>query len=91
MGHMLLVIIDAYSKWLEVYITDTSTCAHLRNFEMLRFGLPELIVSDNATYFTSDEFKEFLKANGIRHAKSPPYHRATNGLAERAVQTVKLV
>ena len=34
-------------------------------------------------------FQQFLKANGIRHARSAPYHPATNGLAERAVQSVK--
>jgi len=92
MGKMLLVIIDAHSKWLEVYITNAATSAvtieKLRD-AFSRFGLPEMIVSDNGTCFTSEEFQQFLKANGIRHARSAPYHPATNGLAERAMQTVK--
>ena len=45
-------------------------------------GLAEVIVSDNATTFTSAEFAEFLKVNGIHHICSPPYHPALNGLAE---------
>ena len=30
-----------------------------------------------------------MKANGIQHIRSAPYHPATNGLAERMVQTFK--
>ena len=51
-------------------------------------GLPEMLVTDNASYFTSQEFQDFAKLNGIRHVTSAPYHPASNGLAERAVQTV---
>ena len=51
-------------------------------------GLPEMLVTDNASYFTSQEFQDFAKLNGIRHVTSAPYHPAPNGLAERAVQTV---
>ena len=41
------------------------------------------------TTFTSAEFKEFVSLNDIRHVTSAPYHPATNGQAERTVQTVK--
>uniref|UniRef100_A0A1A8MV40 Integrase catalytic domain-containing protein n=1 Tax=Nothobranchius pienaari TaxID=704102 RepID=A0A1A8MV40_9TELE len=39
--------------------------------------------------FCSEEFGVFLKANGVKHIRSAPYHPATNGLAERFVQTFK--
>ena len=52
-------------------------------------GLPETVVSDNGTAFTSAEFRTFLKKNGIKQITFAPYHPATNGLAERAVQTQK--
>lgn len=88
----LLIIIDSYSKWLEVCIMSSTTS--YRTIERLRtifasFGLPEIIVSDNGVQFTSREFKEFLANNGIRHILIPPYHAASNGAAERAVQNVK--
>ena len=52
-------------------------------------GLPEQIVSDNGSQFTPEEFAVFLKANGIRHIRSAPYHPATNRLAEQFVQSLK--
>ncbi|KRX78130.1 Uncharacterized protein T06_3589 [Trichinella sp. T6] len=52
-------------------------------------GLPEVIVSDNAAAFTSNEFQNFMISNGIRHVTIAPYHPASNGQAERMVQTMK--
>ena len=91
-GKMFLLIADAHSKWLEAHITNTATSS--ATIELLRksfatMGLPKVLVSDNATAFTSSEFTEFLKKNGIRHVRTPPYHPASNGLVERAVQTFK--
>ena len=87
-----LVIIDAHSKWIEVFpmnsTTSTATIQVLRT-TFSRYGLPESIVSDNGPQFTSSEFAQFCHLNGIRHVRVPPYHPSSNGLAERAVQTFK--
>ena len=87
-----LVIIDAHSKWIEVFKMNSTTA--IATIEVLRtvfarFGIPESIVSDNGLQFTSSEFTEFCELNGIRHVRVPPYHPSSNGLAERAVQTFK--
>ncbi|KAK3747907.1 hypothetical protein QZH41_010210, partial [Actinostola sp. cb2023] len=92
MGKMFLLIIDAHSKWLDIHIVNSATTES--TVEKLRMtfsthGLPEMIVSDNGSVFTSEEFKIFTKRNGIKHVTSSPYHPATNGLVERAVQTFK--
>ena len=47
--------------------------------------MPDHIVTDNGTQFTSQEFGTFLRKNGIVHTKTAPAHPATNGLAERYV------
>ena len=89
-----LVVVDAHSKWPEVIempsTTSFKTTEALRNlFE--KYGLPEQLVSDNGPQFTSEEFAEFMKVNGIKHIRSAPYHLSTNGLAKRFVQTFKKV
>ena len=91
-GQMVLVDIDAHSKYIEAIPTAGSTLQvvieELRTL-FSRFGIPETIVSDNGTCFTSYEFKQFLKRNGIKQLLSAPYHPSTNGLAERAEQVLK--
>jgi hypothetical protein len=91
-GRMLLVVVDAFSKWLDVHVTSSTTTSVTT--EKLRqsfctHGLPEVIVSDNGPCFPSEEFDAFCSRNGIRHIRTPPYHPASNGQAERAVQTIK--
>ena len=91
-GKMFLVVVDAHSKWPEVSMMTSSTSQQtidaLRSL-FSRYGLPEQLVSDNGTQFTSAEFTQFLKANGIKHIRSAPYHPSSNGLAERFVRTLK--
>ena len=91
-GKILLIIVDAHSKWIDAHIVpSTSSSATIDKLRstFATHGLPETIVSDNGTAFTSSEFQEFLRSNGIEHLRSAPYHPSSNGLAERAVQTVK--
>lgn len=54
-----------------------------------RYGVPQVLVSDNGPQFVAQEFAEFMHANGINHLRGAPYHPATNGEAERFVQTFK--
>ncbi|KAF6217027.1 hypothetical protein GE061_001380 [Apolygus lucorum] len=49
---------------------------------------PAVLVSDNACIFC-EEFQCFIKDRGIFQKFSAPNHPATNGLAERAIQTPK--
>ena len=83
---------DSFSKWVDIYEVPSTATEHI--IEKLRTsfavqGLPDSIVSNNATSFTSREFQEFARGNGIRHTTSAPYHPSSNGAAERTVQSFK--
>ena len=91
-GHDFLVVIDAYAKWPEIFLMDSTTSnatiAVLR-YLFSKYGIPFQLVSDNGPQFTSEEFQRFLKVNGVKHVRVAPYHAASNGAAERMVQSFK--
>ena len=92
MGRFLLVVVDSFSKWIEVEVVGStnaeSTTAVLRKM-FATHGIPRVLVSDNGPGFASDEFNVFLKRNGVKHLYSAPYHPSSNGQAERTVRTFK--
>jgi hypothetical protein len=90
-GHMLLIVVDARSKWLEVFpVPSTPSSAAIAVLINLfaRFGLPKSLVNDNGTAFCSEEFQSFLAGYVIIHI-TPPYDPNSNALAERSVRTTK--
>ena len=63
-GVYFFVVVNAHSKWPEVFSTS-STTTH-KTIEMLShlfaaYGLPEEIVSDNGPQFMSDEMLHFIE------------------------------
>ena len=75
MGKMFILIEDDHSKWLDFHCLNSATTE--TTMEKLRdtFGtdrLPEVIVSDNGSVFTSNNFKIFTLRNGIRHISTAP-------------------
>ena len=88
----LLVVVDSHSKFIDVFVCNSTSSSG--TIECLRrcfanFGIPSKIVSDNAAYFVSDEIRKFYAQNNIELINPAPFNPSSNGLAERAVQTVK--
>jgi hypothetical protein len=93
-GKALLIMVDSYSKWIEVGVTRSEYTSAKKTIELLRNsfsrnGYPRIMVSDNGPQFTSKEMKDFCELNGIKQKFVAPYCPSTNGEAERCVQTVK--
>ena len=56
MNSMFLLIIDAHSKWVEIFKTSSSTSAatiQLLRSTFARFGIPQMIVSDLKSFSSS--------------------------------------
>ena len=84
--------LDAFSNFVNIERSHSTSvndviCALLKLFKFV--GLPTFIVTDNASCFTGDVFKQFLERHGIRHILTPPYHSQSNGAAERIVASLK--
>ena len=92
LNQSFLIVVDVHSKWAEVvemtHTTTAKTIAALKHLFAMH-GIPEQIVSDNGPQFTSSDFEEFTRRNGIKHSQSSPYHPSSNGEAERFVRTFK--
>ncbi|KAF6026232.1 hypothetical protein EB796_015460 [Bugula neritina] len=91
-GTEYLVTVDRYSKWPACYMlksTKSSEIIELLKRQFVDFGRPEVVFSDNASYFVSYEFQRFLEDYGIKHVTASPYHSPSSGLVERMNQTIK--
>lgn len=89
-GMSFLVVVDALSKWPEIFITKSTTTS--KTVELLleafsRHGYCDTLVSDNGPQFASSE--SFCKSTGIEHIRTAPYHPQSNGQAERFVDLLK--
>lgn len=65
-------------------VTSKETIIKLQQL-FSRFGVPDVLVSDNCTQFTSPIFPDFCNRFGVKHVRPPPYHAQPNGQAERYV------
>ena len=93
-GKQLLVMIDSFTKYIWVKNMNADSTASNTLVTLFEWfgecsGFPKTLVSDNGTQFTSHEFAAHMKVWGIKHLFSPPYHPASNGLAEKAVHIIK--
>ncbi|BHF67904.1 hypothetical protein SprV_0301093300 [Sparganum proliferum] len=91
-GVSYLILVDAYSKWPGIAplnpATASATIAFLRRI-FSQHGLPEVLVSDNGSQFTSSTFEDSCRQHNLQHLRSPPYHPQSNCQAERFVDTFK--
>ncbi|GFY95453.1 hypothetical protein Acr_10g0008380 [Actinidia rufa] len=88
----LIVAIDYFTKWIEAQplakITEKNTRDFVWKHLVCRFGVPKVIISDNARQFDNDRFRLFCSDLAISHHFSSPGHPQANGQVEVTNRTI---
>ena len=87
-----MIMVDYWSSYFEVQelkrITSESVI-HALKVQFARHGIPEVLVTDNDTQFSSSEFAKFAETGRFEHKTSSPCYPQSNGKAENAVKVWK--
>ena len=82
-GHtFILVIIDAFSRWVELYPTTTTTAVETASciFQHFgRFGNPDVFHTDLGTAFHNEIIEELLRMTGVEQSLTTAYFSEENG------------
>lgn len=72
----IIVFHDKFTKWTEIKPLRTATSATcikaLKESIVMKFGCPQILLTDNGKQFTSKIFQETLKSYGIDHKLTAP-------------------
>jgi transposase InsO family protein len=89
-----LITTDYFSRYIEIArlqsLSSQSVINKLKSC-FARHGVPETVVSDNGTQFSSAEFKEFSVSWNFSHVTSSPHYPQSNGQAESGVKIAKSI
>lgn len=87
--------IDYFTKWVEaislVAIIMNNTARFIRRDIICRYGVPNKIITDNATNFVGKDLKLLCKKFKIHHYISSPYIPQMNGVVEVANKNLKKI
>ncbi|XP_015060317.1 uncharacterized protein K02A2.6-like [Solanum pennellii] len=95
-GHMfILVAIDYFTKWVEAVTFKSVTKKVVVDFIhfniICRFGIPKVIITDNAANLNSHLMQEVCYQFKIEYRNSTPYHPKANGAVEAANKNIKKI
>ena len=91
-GKNYLITVDFYSVWFEIDLLSdmlSPTVISKLKMQMARYGIPDVVISDNGPQFDSKQFKTFQQKWQFEHVTSSPGYPQSNGGTERAVQIAK--
>jgi len=92
-NRVVLIIIDAFTKWMIVVplpnATAETTCNAYMTHCVSTFGVSETLITDRGSSFKNRLMKDLQKMLGVTPHFSTVAHPQTDGQAENAVKTAK--
>ena len=89
----LLVAMDYFTKWPEVYAIPNQEAATVADALVTnlfcRFGVPRQLHSDQGRNFESRLMQEVLERLGISKTRTTPLHPQSDGMVERYIKTIE--
>ena len=88
----ILVVIDHFTKWVELFAMDKITAKDVAKNLMLvflRHGIPETILSDQGTNYQAALMAELCELLDIHKVRTSPYHPQCDGLSERFNRSIQ--
>jgi len=82
----LIVIIDTFSRWTEIYPTPNETAKVVASAllqHIVRYGCPSQIQSDNGPQFVNEIIEEFTKLIDTEYIYTLQYSKEENAMVER--------
>ncbi|EOY15725.1 RNA-directed DNA polymerase (Reverse transcriptase), Ribonuclease H [Theobroma cacao] len=95
-GHrFILVAIDYFTKWVEAAsyanVTQKVVCKFIQKEIICRYGLPERIITDNASNLNGAMVKDVCAKFKIKHHNLTTYRPKMNGAVEAANKNIKKI
>uniref|UniRef100_A0A2N9E473 Integrase catalytic domain-containing protein n=1 Tax=Fagus sylvatica TaxID=28930 RepID=A0A2N9E473_FAGSY len=95
-GHeFILVAIDYFTKWVEACsfknVTQVAVTRFVKNNIICRYGMPEMLITDNASNLNNRMMDQLCQQFKIQHHNSAPYRPKMNGAVEAANKNVKKI
>ena len=85
-GESLLVLVDYYSRWIEVDViraTTSKVIIQRLDAQFARYGIPKSLRTDNGSNLVSEEVEDYLKEMGVKHLHATPLWPRASGEVER--------
>jgi hypothetical protein len=91
-GTNYLVIVDyasGYPELLKMSTTSSNAVITAMKSVFARYGVPDVVMSDNGPQYIAKEFADFANDWDFKHVTSSPHYPQSNGMAESTVKAMK--